>query len=124
MTASFSGPLFDGTAAKLLKAGTDEAEENLAQRMRDLVRQTLRASARKPTGFYESRVRVESATGDRVVTDAGVVYADWLGRGDTPRNRSTGFRGYQLFEKAQLRLEPQAAGIVEQVLDPYIDRMG
>lgn len=124
MTASFRGPLFDGTADKMLRAGMEAAEQDLAADARDLVRQLLRASARNPTGVYESRVRVEATGGDRVVTDAGVVYADWLGRGDTPRNRSTGFPGYRMFERAQRQLEPRATGIVEQVLDPYINRMG
>lgn len=124
MTVSFSGSLFDGTAEKMLRAGADAAEQKLAEQLRDLVRQVLRSSARKPTGYYESRVRVEATSGDRVVTDAGVIYADWLGRGDTPRNRSTGFRGYRLFERAQAQLEPRAVAVAEQVLDPYINRMG
>jgi hypothetical protein len=123
MTVSFSGPLFDGTASKLLAAGMDAAEQDLAVDVRDLVRQLLRASARKRTGYYESHVRVDHVSGDSVVTDSGVVYADWLGRGDTPRNRSTGFPGYRLFERAKQQLEPQATGIAERVLDPYIDRM-
>jgi hypothetical protein len=124
MTVTFSGPLFDGTADKLLRTGMDAAEQDLAVDVRDLMRQLLRASARQRTGYYESHVRVEARGGDRVVTDAGVVYADWLGRGDTPRNRSTGFRGYRHAERAHAQLAPQAVGIVERVLDPYIDRMG
>lgn len=123
MTVSFSGPLFDGTAEKLMTAGVDVAEQDLAQELRDLVRQTLRASARQPTGYYESRVRVESTGEDRVVTDSGVIYADWL-RGGTPRNQRTGFPGYRPFARAQAQLEPRATGIVEQTLDPYFDRMG
>jgi hypothetical protein len=123
MTVSFSGPLFDGTADKLLRAGMDAAEQDLAVNARDLVRRLLRSSARQPTGHYESRVRVDSAGGDRVVTDAGVIYADWLGRGDTPRNRSTGFPGYHMFERAQQQLQPQATRIAEQALNPYVDRM-
>lgn len=123
MTVSFSGPLFDGRAEKELKAGTDAAEEELAERLRDLVRQTLRASARVVTGYYESRVRVESRGGDRVVTDSGVIYADWL-QGDAPRNRRTGFPGYRHVTRAHAQMEPQAAGIAERALGPYIDRMG
>ena len=122
MTVSFSGPLFDGTAEKLLKAGTDAAEQELAVQVRDLVRQLLRASARNRTGYYESRVRVESAGGDRVVTDSGVIYADWL-QGDAPRNRRTGFPGYRHVTRAYAQMEPQAAGIAERVLGPYIDQM-
>jgi hypothetical protein len=120
---NYRGPLFDGTAAKQLRAGAEAVEQDVAEQMRDLVRQTLRASAKHPTGRYESRVRVDAAGGDRVVTDTGVVYADWLGRGDTPRNRSTGFRGYQHFERAADRIRPQVVTIAERTLAPYINRM-
>lgn len=123
MTVSFSGPLFDGTASKLLRQGVDEAEEQIAERTRDLVRERLRASAKQSTGYYTSRVRVESTGGDRVVTDAGVIYADWLA-GKAPRNRRSSFRGYQHWPSALEQMRPQAVGIAEHALDPYIDRMG
>lgn len=123
MSVEFSGPLFDGRAQAVLAAGMDAAEQMVAEQMRALVRQTLRASAKEPTGYYESRVRIELSSGDRVVTDSGVIYADWLGRGDTPRNRRTGFRGYRHFERSIAQLEPRVAGIAERALGPYIDKI-
>lgn len=124
MPVTYRGPLFDGSAGKLLRAGADVAEQTVAEQLRTLVRQVLRSSAKHPTGFYESRVRTDAADGDRVVTDSGVIYADWLGRGDTPRNKRTGFRGYQHFERATEQMRPRSVVIAEQALGPYIDRMG
>lgn len=122
MTVSFSGPLFDGTAEKLVKAGADAAEQQLATQVRDLVRQLLRASARRRTGFYESRVRVESTSDGRVVTDSGVIYADWL-QGDAPRNRRSRFKGYRHVTRAHAQMAPRAVTVAAQAIDPYIDRM-
>lgn len=123
MTVSFSGPLFDGTAQKLLRQGADEAEDQVAEKTRDLVRQKLRAAARQSSGYYESRVRAESgAGGDRVVTDAGVIYADWLA-GKARRNKRSRFKGYQHWPQALEQMRSQATQIAEHAIDPYLNRM-
>lgn len=123
MTVSFSGPLFDGTAKKALQDGADAAELAVAEAARDQVRLEIRRRARRRTGYYESRVRVEQARGDHVVTDSGVIYADWL-FGDAPRNRRSRFKGYRHTEAARRVIEPRAGEIAEQALAPFIDRMG
>lgn len=123
MTVEVSGPLFDGSASRLLEKGTDEAEQEVALEARNQVRQTLARSARKRTGFYESRVRIEATRGDLVVTDKGVVYGPWL-EGTSPRNASTRFKGYRHVERAVAAVDPQAGNIAERALAPFIDRMG
>ncbi|HEV7651339.1 MAG TPA: hypothetical protein VGP26_24580 [Actinophytocola sp.] len=122
MTVEFSGPLFDGTAGKLLERGAEAAEEQVALSVRDQVRQILRRSARRPTGYYESRVVVERARGDRVVRN-DLVYDDWL-EGNSRRNSASRFKGYRHWERAAAQAEGQAGRVAEQVLGPYIDRMG
>lgn len=122
MTVSFSGPLFDGTAQKLLRQGADDAEEQVAEKTRDLVRQKLRASAKQTSGYYESRVRVEPGAGGDRVTDAGVIYADWLA-GKARRNRRSRFKGYQHWPQALEQMRSQATQIAEHAIDPYLDRM-
>lgn len=119
----FSGPLFDGTAERLLQQGADEAEHSVAVELQTTIRSTLARSARKRTGFYESRVRLESSRGDTTVTDRGVVYADWL-QGTSRRNASTGFKGYRHVTRAVAVVDPKAAQIAERALGPFIDRMG
>lgn len=125
MTASvsFSGPLFDGTAAKLLDEGVDAAEVEVAEAVRDQVRLEVRRKARKRTGYYESRVRVEQARGGSVVTDSGVIYSDWLA-GDAPRNARSSFKGWNHFDLAEQQIDAQAGSIVEQALAPFIKKMG
>lgn len=123
MTVEFSGPLFDGSAGKILEQGMEDAEVRVATVLRDEMRQTIARSARKRTGFYESRVRVEAARGDAVVTDRGVVYGDWL-EGTSRRNASTGFKGYRHAARAHAAVDPQASSIAERALEPFIERMG
>lgn len=123
MTVEFSGPLFDGSAGRLLEKGSDEAEHAVAVAAQTQVRQTLARSARTRTGFYESRVRIEASRGDTVVTDRGVVYANWL-EGTSRRNASTRFKGYRHVERALAAVDPQAGQIAERALEPFIERMG
>jgi hypothetical protein len=123
MTVSFSGPLFDGTARRLLEQGAEAAELAVAEAVRDQVRLEIRRRARQRSGYYESRVRVEAGRGDRVVTDSGVVYSDWL-QGDAPRNRRSRFKGYRHWDQAERQVDPRAGSIVEQAMRPFIEKMG
>lgn len=123
MSVEFSGPLFDGTAARLLQQGADEAEQAVGIELRNQWRSNLAGSARQRTGFYESRVRLESSRGDTVVTDRGVVYANWL-EGTSRRNASTRFKGYRHIERAFAAVDPQAGQITERALGPFIAKMG
>jgi hypothetical protein len=123
VTVEFSGPLFDGTADKLLERGADAAEQALAERVRDEVRSTVRARARNRTGFYESRVVLDRAREGVRVTDNRARYGGWL-EGVWPRNARTGFPGFGQFEHAERAVEAQAEQVAERELGPYIDRMG
>lgn len=119
----FSGPLFDGTAGKLLEQGADAGEQAIAERIRDEVRTVVRSRADNRTGYYESRVTVDRARSGVRVTDNRARYGGWL-EGTWPRNARTGFRGFEQFERAMQKVEPESAQIAEQELGPYIDRMG
>jgi hypothetical protein len=123
MTVEFSGPLFDGTAQQLLDKGTDAAEQAIAERVRDEVRSVVRSRADHRTGYYESRVTLDRARGNTRVTDNRARYGGWL-EGVWPRNARTGFRGFEQFERALRKVEPEAAQVAERELGPYIDRMG
>lgn len=123
MTVEFSGPLFDGTAERLLARGADAAELEIGERVQEAVRGQIRAQARSRTGFYESRVLVDLARGDLSVSDRKVRYGGWL-EGTWPRNKRTGFAGYRQWERALRQVEPQAVGLAEKTLDPFIDKMG
>lgn len=122
MTVSFSGPLFDGTAGRQLRAGADAAEQEVAVAARDAVRDVIRQRARSRTGYYESRVRVENAGEGAVVDASGLVYDDWL-QGTSRRNATSSFKGYQQWDRARVEVDAKATAIVQKALAPYIEKM-
>ena len=122
-SVEYSGPLFDGTADQLLRKGADAGEQAIAEQVRVEVRSIVRSRADNRTGYYESRVTLDRASAGVRVTDNRARYGGWL-EGTWPRNAATGFKGFEQFERARQKVEPEAAQIAERELGPYIDRMG
>lgn len=116
------GPLFDGRAVAALDDYLDAAEDEVAQRGVNLVKQRLGQVLRNPTGFYESRITTDRQRDDVQVTDRGVVYGPWL-EGTSSRNQSTRFKGYRTFRLTTQQLQEQADNIAQQVLPPFLRRM-
>lgn len=113
--ATFTGPLFGGTAARVLSAYVEELEQAVGDMAVNEIRQALHGALRHPTGYYESNVQTERAGGDSVVNDRGVIYGPWL-EGVSSRNQSTRFRGYGVFRKTTAAIEKKADEIAEELL--------
>lgn len=84
--------------ANTIKTATEDISENGAQEIYDAVRMRLNMVLQNPTGYYESRVQINTMSGGAEVTDGGVVYGPWL-EGTSSRNGRTRFKGYQTFRK-------------------------
>lgn len=120
---SASGPLFDGTASPMVGRWTRDAGEEVAQWAEREVHRLLQQVLRHPTGYYESRVRVDRVTPDRfVITDQGVVYGPWL-EGVSSRNQETRFKGYATFRRVAQRTEARADRTFQQILDRNARRL-
>lgn len=117
------GPLFNGHADTIIQGYCDAVAERGAQEGQSLVREYLGSSIQNGTGYYESRVRVESHGQQAEVNDSGVVYGPWL-EGTGSRNRTTRFKGYSSFRKASQELEARMPDLAERTLRPYLDRLG
>lgn len=115
MTATMSGPLFDGRLAHAVDVGIDEAEHDVADAGVNIVRNELAGVLQHPTGHYQSEIQTERAVGDWAVTDGGIVYGPWLA-GTSQRNNTTRFKGYSHWRRATQRLQDQAASIAEPVI--------
>lgn len=111
------GPLFDGSAERILENAIEHGVDELAQHGLDLVQSRLGQVLRHPTGRYQSRVVVDRAAGSDafVITDGGVVYGPWL-EGESGRNTRSRFKGYQTFRRTREALERQAAEIAGPVI--------
>lgn len=118
-----TGPVFDGSAARLMKAYTDDAEAAIADEGVNQIQAELGHVLENPTGYYRSRIQTDRARGDEVVNDGGVIYGPWL-EGVSSRNKSTRFKGYATFRKTKQRLQAKAGDIAERALRPYLGRIG
>jgi hypothetical protein len=119
-----TGPLFDGRLAADLTRACDEAADLIAQTGHDEVEAYLGTHLKHPTGYYESRVRVDRQQDDRVIDDGGVVYGPWLegvGSRNFPRTR---FRGYRTFRTVTQTLDREAGRITEEVISQHIREEG
>lgn len=118
-----SGPLFNGTASPMVQRWTRDAGEEIAQWAEDEVHRVLGQVLRHPTGYYESRVRVERSSPDRfTITDGSVVYGPWL-EGVSDRNRTTRFKGYSTFRRVAQRTEARADRTFQRILDRNVGRL-
>lgn len=111
------GPLFDGSAERIIEQAIEHGVDELAQHGLDLVQARLGQVLRHPTGRYQSRVTTERAQGSDafVITDGGVVYGPWL-EGESGRNKKSRFKGYQTFRRTREALQRQASEIAGPVI--------
>jgi hypothetical protein len=117
-----SGPVFDGSARRILEAYTDDVERAVADEGVNMVQAVLGGVLQNPSGYYKSRIQTDRAGDGTVVNDGGVVYGPWL-EGVSSRNKSTRFKGYRTFRQVKQRLQARAVGIAERQLKPYLGRL-
>lgn len=110
------GPLFNGTAGRIIDHGCNQAERDLAEYAHEQIQRRLQHVLRHPTGRYMSSIGIRSE-GPGLEVTSGVIYHWWL-EGVGSRNRTTRFKGYFTFRIVGQRVEENA----ERVVDPAIDR--
>lgn len=140
----FSGPLFDGTAERAARDGTDAVRKRLADEAKRLAAAAFIAQIREDHGrflgsltetrvsrTYSSRpggktysmpVVVEDPATDTIVTTEQAAYGPWL-EGTGSRNATTRFKGYHGFRLAGQALGRSAQRLADQAFAPYADRM-
>ncbi len=112
---TMTGPMFDGRAVRALDRLGEDATEAVADQGVTDVKQFLDSVLRNPTGFYQSRLRVEEKTRNRsLVTDSGVVYGPWLA-GVSRRNQTSSFKGYAHWRRVTQRLQRDVVKITRAV---------
>lgn len=116
------GPLFDGSARRVIDAFLDEAKEEVADEGVNDVLSVLGSKLQNPTGYYESQIATDRQRDDYAVTDSGVIYGPWL-EGTSSRNQTTRFKGYSTFRRTTQTLQGKAPDIAERVLPRYLNRL-
>lgn len=106
--ARYTGPLLDeGHTRRVFRDFADDLEEDGAEFALDHIQRTYHTHFKRPTGYYESNVRIRRTSTGREVWDggwAGPVYGPWL-EGVGSRNNTTRFKGYHAFRNAARALE-------------------
>jgi hypothetical protein len=120
VSTSRNGPLFDGRAQRLANEYVNRLERNLAEEGLNILREEMHAVFRNPTGYYESRCKVEDG---RKITDSRVVYGPWLAGVGSRNFPVTRFKGYDHWIKTRHRLNERKQGIGERLLRRYTGRM-
>lgn|SRR6188768_866218 len=117
-----SGPLFDGRADRAVDDYTDEVETAIGEKAKALLQINLKATLRNPTGFYQSRIRLQRHGEGVQLNDSDVIYGYWL-EGVSSKNSSSSFKGYRNFKKTGQQITRQAQSIALQKLPKYLRRM-
>lgn len=109
-----TGPLFDNRGAKAIKA-TRQAEHavtfKIAKASQRHIRSIGASNFKQPTGFFSARVEIDRVADGHVVHANRVIYGPWL-EGTSSRNRTTRFKGYQLFRRAAQDVEANLGRIL------------
>lgn len=117
-----SGPLFDGRAVTQLSVFLDEAVDLVAAAAEEAVNRNLATSIRHPSSppRYQSQIQTVHHGLDRVINDNGVIYGPWL-EGVGSRNKTTRFKGYASFRRAQQQIEHAVPALVAPALGHFIE---
>lgn len=125
------GPLFDGEAQAAVTEWLDSAKQEIADIGATWIKieaHGFNRSGRGGTGQAAQAVTVSrygplNDVRIRGGMAAGQVWWPWL-EGISPRNASTGFKGYKTFRKTRLRLRRIATPFAQQRLEEFIARLG
>lgn len=120
---SSQGPMFTALGPKIVSEYLDDAVEQVAQAGKNEVDRVLGVVIRNPTPYYQTRINIRREGIDRIINDAGVIYGPWL-EGVGSKNKTTRFKGYFTFRRTRQWLNVQAKIIANDVLGPYVDRLG
>lgn len=119
---TFSGPMFDGVALRVVAEIIQESDQAIADEGVALVQAQLDSNLQNPTGYYRSQIVGKRTSKGATVSDSGVIYGPWL-EGTSSRNQSTRFKGYASFRKATQTLQEKAPDIAQGVINRLIGQM-
>jgi hypothetical protein len=124
-----SGPIFSGAAAQAAAEFTDSLAGEVAEIGATWIKldtERMDRSGRGGTGRAAGGVQITGG-GSSYTIRGGIREGEyswpWL-EGTSPRNASTGFKGYGSFRRTRLRMRKQIRPYAEAELAAYIIRMG
>ncbi len=121
LTLELDGPLFDPRKRQTVFEDIEMLViEGVAFGGMNLIRQRTNRF-KNPTGFWKSRITTREATAHTDIINP-TIYTNWL-EGVSPRNRSSSFKGYHLFEDAEKALAKVADQIADDIVNTGLKRL-
>lgn len=121
----FRGPFFEsGRRNAVMRKLERETRDEIDQYALDLIDALLVAVLKHPTGYYQSRIKVNRGTTHSIIDDSRVVYGPWL-EGTGSRNYPvTRFKGYHTFRRAGQILPEKAHAIARRNVSKAVRELG
>lgn len=121
----FRGPFFEsGRRNAVMRKLERETRDEIDQYALDLIGALLVAVLKHPTGYYQSRIKVNRGTTHSIIDDSRVVYGPWL-EGTGSRNYPvTRFKGYHTFRRAGQILPEKARAIARRNVSKAVRELG
>jgi hypothetical protein len=117
------GKIFDRVQTNMM---IDRLVEDINEEIADygyfLLQTRLDVVLRNPTGYYQSRIKVERMGKDRILTDSNIIYGPWL-EGTSFRNQATRFKGYHSFRTVSRQLDQKKVELANPIVDRFIMEM-
>lgn len=117
------GKIFDESTVNIM---TDRVVDSILDELADygyfLLQMRLGQVLQNPTGLYQSRIKIDRAGEDRVLTDSNMIYGPWL-EGTGSRNQITRFKGYHTFRTVSRQLDQKKVEIAKKHIARYIGEM-
>jgi hypothetical protein len=121
-----SGPLADGTAAKVTGKWASNTAAALGDEGLALLRAVNMDKTGRARGGFQANLKVLQKGPTAQIPGPmirGVTWAPWL-EGTSKRNSAAKFKGYKLFRKARTALNKKAPQIGQQELDKLMPELG
>lgn len=121
-TVTTSGPLFNGTTARVVDQFLNAAVAEIGRAAEEEVRAIGHSSFKVETGNWSRNITMRRPSIHSADVRNGVIYGPWLETGQR-RGQQTRFKGYHMWRRTTQKIQGEAARIATSVLQRYIHRM-
>jgi hypothetical protein len=118
------GPVFDGSAAKIIKTQMTATKHALGEELVHRVQLLTDKFFVNPTGYYRSQVDylINQGNGAVIIHDRGVVYGPWL-EGTGSRNRTSRFKGYHIFRQVTQQTQADVERVAAKEISVMVKQL-
>jgi hypothetical protein len=123
-TVTYKGPFFEAARRNaVLRKLEVSTREEIGKDAVNTVQVLLDAVLKHQTPYYRTQIKAQNMATETIVTDSRVIYGPWL-EGTSQRNKTTRFKGYHTFRRAQQILPQRAHAIARRNVTRAVRELG